>query len=161
LFTVADLSQVWVVAEAPEQMAHMVEVGGQAEAVIPALPHQRITGKIIYVSDTVNRDTRTVTVRMVVNNPKRQIKPEMLVSMIIRRGARQSLAIPGEAVVRVGDKDHVFVETGPGRFELRPVTLGLERDGQRQVLGGLAAGQRIVEDGAFHLNNERIRKELE
>jgi cobalt-zinc-cadmium efflux system membrane fusion protein len=161
LFTIADLSQVWVVAEAPEQDINMVEVGRQAEVRIPALPKQRITGRIIYVADTVNPATRSVTVRMVVDNPKRQIKPEMLVSMVIRRGSETSLTVPGQSVVRVADKDHVFVQTGPNRFELRPVTLGMERDGQRQVTAGLAAGQRIVLDGAFHLNNERIRKELE
>lgn len=161
LFTVADLSQVWVVAAAPEQEARRVEIGGQAEVSIPALPKQRIVGKIIYVADTVNPATRTVTVRMVVDNPKRQIKPEMLANMIIRREAENSPAIPGQAVVRVADKDHVFVQTQPNRFELRPVTLGLERDGLRQVTAGLSLGQRIVIEGAFHLNNERIRKELE
>ncbi|MGZ8219205.1 efflux RND transporter periplasmic adaptor subunit [Methylomagnum sp.] len=161
LFTVADLSQVWVVAEAPEQDAHLAEVGGLAEVQIPALPMQKITGKIIYVADTVNPTTRTVTVRMEVKNPDHKIKPEMLASMIIRRPAETGLAVPARAVVRVGEQDHVFVRTVPDHFELRPVSLSVEHEGMRRVVEGLTEGQQIVVDGAFHLNNERIRKELE
>lgn len=161
LYTVADLSRVWVVAEAPEQDAHLVEPGGLAEVEIPALPKQHITGKVIYVADTVNPITRTVTVRMEVENLQRKIKPEMLASMVIRRPAETGLAIPEAAVVRVSDHDHVFVQTAPDRFELRPVELGIEHGGQRRVISGLQENQRIVVEGAFHLNNERIRKELE
>jgi cobalt-zinc-cadmium efflux system membrane fusion protein len=161
LFTVADLSHVWVIAEAPEQDAHLAEPGGLAEVHIPALPKQRITGRIIYVADTVNPITRTVTVRMEVENPQRKIKPEMLASMILRRPAEVGPAVPAKAVVRIGDRDHVFVQTAADHFELRPVSLGIEQEGRRRVVEGLAEGQRIVVEGAFHLNNERIRKELE
>ena len=161
LFTIADLSQVWVVAEAPEQDAYLVERGGLAEVQIPALPKRRITGKIIHVADTVNPTTRTVMVRMEVKNPEHKIKPEMLAGMIIQRPAQTALTIPAKAVVRVGDRDHVFVQTAADSFELRPVSLGVEHEGQRRVVNGLAEGQRIVVEGAFHLNNERIRKELE
>lgn len=161
LYTVADLSQVWVVAEAPEQDAHRVEKGRNAEVEIPALPHRRTTGKVIFVSDTVNPATRTVTVRMEVDNKRREIKPEMLAGMVISSPSETGLAIPGKSVVRLGDHDHVFVQRAPDRFELMPVTLGPEQDGLRWVLKGLTAGQNIVVDGAFHLNSERIRKELE
>jgi cobalt-zinc-cadmium efflux system membrane fusion protein len=161
LFTVADLSRVWVVAEAPEQKAYLVERGGRAEVQIPALPGQTLTGKVIYVADIVNPATRTVTVRMEVENPERRIKPEMLAAMVIQRPAVRTLLIPAKAVVRSGDGDYVFVKAGADRFELRAVTLGPEQDGTRPVLNGLQAGDPIVVDGAFHLNNERIRKELE
>lgn len=161
LFTIADLSQVWLVAEAPEQEAHRVELGGRAEVQIPALPNQHITGKLIYVADTVNPVTRTVTVRIEVKNPHHRIKPEMLASMVIRRPAETALSVPARAVVRVGEQDHVFVQTAADHFELRPVSLGHEHEGRRRVEEGLAEGQRIVVEGAFHLNNERVRKELE
>jgi len=161
LFTVADLSQVWVVAEAPERDAHRVSLDGLAAVEIPALPKRHITGKIIYVADTVDPSTRTVTVRMEVENKHREIKPEMLASMIIQQPSEAGLAIPAAAVVRVDERDHVFVRVAPDRFELRPVSLGPEQDGMRRVAGGLVLGQSVVVDGAFHLNNERIRKELE
>jgi cobalt-zinc-cadmium efflux system membrane fusion protein len=161
LFTVADLSRLWVVAESPEQDAQEVTLGSRAEVHISALPHEHITGKLIYVADTVKPTTRTVTMRIEVENPKRKIKPEMLADMIIRRPAEKALTIPARAVLREGDRDHVFVQTAPDRFELRPVTLDADRDGQRRVMAGLKAGERIVVDGAFHLNNVRLLKELE
>jgi cobalt-zinc-cadmium efflux system membrane fusion protein len=161
LFTIADLSEVWVVAEAPEQQAFLVEIGGQAEVQIPALPGQKITGRVIYVADTVNPSTRTVTVRMEVENPERKIKPEMLATMVIHRPRVSSLNIPAKAVVRAGDHDYVFVQITGDKFVLTQVSLGPDLGGIRRVIGGLTEGQRIVVDGAFHLNNERIRKELE
>ncbi|HYE36168.1 efflux RND transporter periplasmic adaptor subunit [Methylocaldum sp.] len=161
LFTVADLSEVWVVAEAPEQQAYLVETGGNAEVQIPALPGQKITGTVIYVADIVNPSTRTVTVRMEVKNPERKIKPEMLATMVIHRPRITSLNIPSKAVVRTGDRDYVFVQDSENQFILTPVSLGPDLGGLRRVIAGLTEGQRIVVDGAFHLNNERIRKELE
>jgi cobalt-zinc-cadmium efflux system membrane fusion protein len=161
LFIVADLSRVWVTADAPEQDAHLIEPGGPAEVHIPALPGQTITGKLVYVSDTVNPVTRTVTVRMEVENPNRKIKPEMLATMIIHRAPIKTVTIPARAVVRQNDHDYVFVQMAPDRFDLRMVTLGPEQEGERQVLSGLGVGQQIVVEGAFHLNNERIRRELE
>ncbi|MBP1148384.1 MULTISPECIES: efflux RND transporter periplasmic adaptor subunit [Methylocaldum] len=161
LFTIADLSEVWVVAEAPEQKAYLVEIGGRAEVQIPALPGQKITGKVIYVADIVNPSTRTVTVRMELENPERKIKPEMLATMVIHRPRITSLNIPAKAVVRTGDRDYVFVHATEDQFVLTPVSLGPDLGGLRRVIAGLTEGQRIVVDGAFHLNNERIRKELE
>lgn len=161
LFTVADLSQVWVAAEAPEQDAHVIQVGSRVEVNIPALPKQRFMGKIVYIADTVKPDTRTVTVRMEVDNPQRKIKPEMLADMIINRSSEKVLTIPAEAVLRDADRDHIFIEVAKDRFELRPVTLDPDRDGRRRVLAGLSVGDRIVVDGAFHLNNVRNLKELE
>jgi cobalt-zinc-cadmium efflux system membrane fusion protein len=161
LYTIADLSQVWVVAEAPEQKAYLIEPNGQAEVQIPALPGQRVTGRLFYVSDIVNPTTRTVTVRMEIDNPERKIKPEMLATMIIQKPAVTELGIPAKAVVRTGDQDHVFVRTASDRFALRAVSLAPEQGGFRRVVEGLTAGESIVVDGAFHLNNERIRKELE
>ncbi len=161
LFTVADLSQVWVAAEAPEQDAHVVQVGSWVEVNIPALPKQRFAGMIVFIADTVNPDTRTVTMRMEVANPERKIKPEMLADMIIRRSAEKVPTISARAVLREGNRDHVFIEVARDRFELRPVSLDADRDGRRQVIGGLSVGDRIVVEGAFHLNNVRNLKELE
>jgi cobalt-zinc-cadmium efflux system membrane fusion protein len=161
LFAVADLSHVWLVAEVPEQQADLVKKGEAAEAEIPALGRRRIAGRLIFVSDTVNPETRTVTVRMDVENPDRAIKPEMLASMLIRGRPQRRLVVPAAAVVRENNRDHVFVQLDPTRFQLRPVTLGEESGGFVPVLGGLKRGEMVVTQGAFHLNNERRRKELE
>ncbi len=161
LFTIADLSHVWLVAEIPEQQAGLVRTGGVTEAEISALADQSIKGKLIFVSDTVKPDTRTVTVRMDVENNDRLLKPGMLASMLIRGAARNRVMVPVAAVVREDNKDYVFVQLDAKRFQLRQVKLGQESAGVAPVLEGLAEGEKIVTDGAFHLNNERRRKELE
>ena len=160
LYVVADLSEVWVTAEVPEQQAALVRAGQQVDIEVPALG-ARLTGKLIYVADTVNPETRTVTVRSRVDNAGRQLKPAMLATMLIQAAAVERIVVPAEAVVRENNADHVFVETAPRSYRLTPVRLGPEGGGQRPVLDGLKAGERIVAAGAFHLNTERKRKELE
>lgn len=160
-FTVADLSHLWVVAEVPEREAGLIEVGKTVEIEIPALNQRRLTGKLIYVSDTVNPVTRTVTVRTDLLNQNLALKPDMLATMLIQARPEKRVVIPGSAVVREDNKDYVFVALGAGKLLMRPVRLGIEQEGMRAVLDGLAEGDVIVTDGAFHLNNERRRKELE
>ena len=160
LYVVADLSEVWVTAEVPEQQAALVRTGQAVDIEVPALG-ARLTGKLIYVADTVNPETRTVTVRSRVDNAGRQLKPAMLATMLIQAAAVERIVVPAEAVVREDNADHVFVETAPRSYRLTPVRLGPEGGGQRPVLDGLKAGERIVVAGAFHLNTERKRKELE
>jgi cobalt-zinc-cadmium efflux system membrane fusion protein len=161
LFTIADLSRVWLVAEVPEQQAHWAREGDEASAEIAALPEHSFTGPLIYVADLVNPETRTVNIRMEIPNPDGVIKPQMLATLMIRKQGVQEMVLPDSAVVREGNRDHVFVETAPGHYQLRPVELGL-RDGKvRRVISGVHLGERVVVDGAFHLNTERLRKHLE
>jgi len=127
LFTVADLSHVWLVAEIPEQQAGLVRAGGVTEAEIPALGDQAIKGRLIFVSDTVKPDTRTVTARMDVENADRLIKPGMLASMLIRGALHKRLMVPVVAVVHDGSQDYVFVQKDAQHFELRQVKLGQEK----------------------------------
>jgi len=160
LFTVADLSHVWVVAELPEQQADWARKGDEALVTISALPNQEHRGSLVYVADMVDPNTRTVTVRMALPNPQRLFKPQMLATLVIHKLGHQELVLPDAAVIRIDDRDHVFVQTNADEFTLKPVKLG-NRDGdRRQVLDGLQSGEKVVVEGAFHLNNERQRKEL-
>jgi cobalt-zinc-cadmium efflux system membrane fusion protein len=161
LFTVADLDTVWVVGALPEQTARSVQAGQTVDIEVPALGNRALSGKIVFVGDTVSPETRSVTIRTQVNNTKRDLKPQMLATMRVRGAAQQALALPAQAVVRENDRDHVFVRTGEQRFVLTPVELGPAQDGIRPVLKGLTAGAVVVTEGAFHMNNERKRAELE
>ncbi len=160
MFSVADLSRVWVVAEVPEQQAALVRPGQNVMVDIPALS-QRLTAKLIFISDTVNPVTRTVTVRSELDNADRQLKPAMLATVLIEARPTPRLVVPGSAVVREDNKDYVFVETAPSEYRLTEVRLGAAIGSVRPVTSGVGEGTRIVTDGAFHLNNERKRKELE
>jgi len=161
LFTVSDLSHVWLVADVSERNAQWAREGDDAEAEIAALPGKRFVGRLIYIGDVIDPDTRTMTVRMDLPNPADIIKPNMLATLMIRKPATQEAVIPLEAIVREGDKDHVFVAIGKDQFALRPVTLGDPEGGVRPVISGLQVGEKIVTNGSFHLNNERLRSQLE
>lgn len=161
LFTVADLSRVWVVGDLPEQTARTVQVGQRVDIEVPALGGRQLSGKIVHVGDTVSPETRTVPIRTQVDNAGRELKPQMLATMRIRSESAPTLVVPADAVVREGDKDHVFVKKDAHSFQLTPVELGTAVGSWRPVLRGVQAGQDIVAHGAFHMNNERKRAELE
>jgi cobalt-zinc-cadmium efflux system membrane fusion protein len=161
LFVVADLSRVWAVAEVPEREIDLIEKGQEVDIEIPALDTKPIKGKLIYIGDVVNPQTRTVTVRSELNNAKAAIKPDMLVSMLVQSKPTSKLSVPVQAIVREEDKDHVFVQIAPNKYRLREVTVGDDYHGMVAIVNGIETGEVVVGEGAFHLNNERKRKELE
>lgn len=161
LFVVADLSRVWAVAQVPEQQMSQVKAGQAVRIEIPALNNEKLLGRLIYVGQTVNPETRTVLVRTELDNKEGRLKPAMLASMLIEAAPVERLVVPASAVVREHDEDHVFVAQADGVFRLTKVKLAAENNGQRVVLEGLKPGKRIVIEGGFHLNNERNRKEME
>ena len=161
LFTVADLGNVWVVGELPEQIARSVLVAQNVDIVVPALANRQLSGKIVFVGDTVSQETRSVAIRTQVDNSQRDLKPQMLATMRIRGQLQQTLALPSQAVVRENDKDYVFIKLSDNRYRLTPVELGPTSGIWRPVIKGLSQGVEIVIEGAFHMNNERKRAELE
>jgi cobalt-zinc-cadmium efflux system membrane fusion protein len=160
MFTVADLSRVWVEAEVPEQQAAAVRPGQTIQVEIPALGRQ-LTAKLIFIADTVNPVTRTIMVRSELDNSDRLLKPAMLATVLIQGPPTARLVVPDTAIVRENNKDYLFVEVGPQQFKLTEVALGPAIGNLRPVLGGVAEGTKVVTEGAFHLNNERKRRELE
>jgi cobalt-zinc-cadmium efflux system membrane fusion protein len=160
MFLVADLSRVWLVAEVPEQQATLIRRGETVEAEIASLPGDRLAGTLSFIGAIVNPETRTITARMELDNADRRFKPAMLATMFIKGRPERRLAVPVPAVVRDENRDYVFVQAGPNQFALRLVNLGAEYEGRRHVISGLSRGDRIVVDGAFHLNNERKRNAL-
>ena len=162
LFELADLSSVWVVGDVPEQIARDVRVGQHVEIHVPALGDEMsFDGLIIFVADTLNPLTRTVMVRTMVENSSRKLKPDMLATMHIVDNPTKSLVVPISAVVREANRDYVFLSQGNNQFLRIPVELGPEVADMRPVVKGVSLGQKIVVDGAFHLDNERKLAELE
>ncbi len=156
----ADLSSVWLVADVPEQAAGSVAVGKAVEAEIPALPGIKLHGKLSFVSSTVNPETRTVRIRMDLANPQRRYKPAMLATMTVKDLPEMKRVLPLSAIVREENKDFVFVQTGDNSFRLRPVTLEPGNEGVKILVDGLASGEKVALEGAFHLNTERKRQAL-
>jgi cobalt-zinc-cadmium efflux system membrane fusion protein len=161
LFHVADLSKLWAVANIPEQQSSFIQKDEFVTIEIPALDNKKIEAKIVFEDSIVDPQTRTVMVRAELDNPNLLLKPDMLTSMHISAKKMSKLAIPISSVVRDNDRNHVFVQNTPQTFRLREVELG-SKDGKFiNVLGGVAQGETIVTDGAFHMNSERKKKELE
>lgn len=161
LFQIADLSYVWVVGDVPEQIARDVRLEQHVEINVPAIGGTDFDGIIIFVSDTVNRLTRTVMTRVMVENPERKLKPDMLANMHITDTQHKTLVVPEAAIVRELNQDYVFVAISDNQFQRVPVELGPEVADFRPVLDGLTIDQRIVMEGAFHLDSERKLAELE
>jgi cobalt-zinc-cadmium efflux system membrane fusion protein len=160
LFVVADLSRVWVIAQVPESEIGRVRPGQAVTVEVTSQP-EPLRGRVAWIADTVNPETRTVTVRTEVDNANRTLKPAMLANVSIEPAPVERLVVPAAAVIRENNLDHVFVRTADGRFRLTRVTLADETGGQRVVESGLKGGEEIVAEGGFHLNNERKRAELE
>jgi cobalt-zinc-cadmium efflux system membrane fusion protein len=154
-FTIADLSSVWIIANVPEDDAGHLQNGMEVEVHVPALPQREIAGKLSFVSPIVDPATRTVEVRMDVDNASGALKPDQLASMTFTGRTGRKLTIPNAAVVRENNKDFVFVQSAPLKYVLREVSLGDEEDDRRVVLSGVQVEEHIVTDGAFHLNNQR------
>jgi membrane fusion protein, heavy metal efflux system len=152
---IADLSQVWVVADVPERSAGQLVVGKPAEAEIDAFPGSSLLGEISYISPTVTPEIRTIRVRMALQNPNLRFKPGMLATMLLPGAAERKVVLPATAVVREENRDHVFIQTGDAKFLLRPVELDDAYRERRIVTSGLAKGEKVVLVGAFHLNNLR------
>ena len=161
LYVVADLSRLWAVAEVPEQQVGQVKTGQTVTIEVPALGNEKLNGKLIFVSQTINPETRTVLVRTELDNSDGRLKPAMLASMLIEGKPVERMVVPSSAVVRENDEDHVFIAEPEDAFRLVQVRLGPAQGGRRVVLSGLKGQEQVVIDGAFHLNNERNRKALE
>jgi cobalt-zinc-cadmium efflux system membrane fusion protein len=158
LCEIAELSRVWLVADVPERNAGHLAVGQEVSTEVAAFPGWTIEGKLSFVSATVNRETHTVRVRMELANPDRKLKPAMLATMVLRDAAERRQVVPAPAVVREGNDDFIFVQLDADTFVLRPVQLGGEFNGSRIVLAGVQPTDKVVVEGAFHLNNERRRR---
>ena len=161
LFHIADLSKLWAVANIPEQQASFIQKDEVVSIEIPALDNKQIEAKIVFEDSIVDPQTRTVMVRAELDNLGLIFKPDMLTSMYIRSKKTSKLAIPVSSVVRENDRKYVLVQNTPKTFRLREVELG-SRDGNLfSIISGLSEGETVVTDGAFHLNSERKKKELE
>ncbi len=161
LFTVADLSTVWVRADFPEQQAGRLKVGLAIEVRVSAYPDQVFRGAITYIGAVIDPATRTVTARADVANADRRLRPEMFAEVTLMTDEQSVLSVPRGAVQQVGNRLVAFVVRGPRRFESREVTLGEAADADYvQVKVGLAADDQVVTQGSYALKSELLREQM-
>jgi membrane fusion protein, heavy metal efflux system len=151
LFVIADLSTMWVTADVYEPDVPTVKPGQAMAVRLPCCPSDRYEGHVAYISDSVDRETRTVKVRGAVPNRGRALKAEMFVKVSIATGSVQALTVPQSAVHREGGATFVLVATGSNAYERRPVTLGVDVNGAVEVQRGLTTADRVVSQGSILL----------
>jgi cobalt-zinc-cadmium efflux system membrane fusion protein len=151
LCTIADLSTVWVLGDVFEKDVAGLRAGDPAEVTVNAYPGEKWNGRVAVISNAVDPATRTLKVRVVLANPGLRLKPEMFGTIRLLRSTSMGMVVPAAAVVREGVACYVYVETGSGRFERRPVTLGRALDQQIEVTAGLKPRDVVVSEGALLL----------
>ncbi len=163
LLEVADLSTVWVEADIYEYELPWIKVGQHAHMTLTYLPGESFHGRVQYIYPFLKESTRTARVRLVFPNPGLKLKPDMFVQVEMASPLKEpAVVIPAEAVMDTGEKQHVFLALGQGRFAPREVKVGVRgNDGLVQVLSGLKGGEEVVTSAQFLLDSEsRFREAI-
>lgn len=158
LYTIADLSRVWVLADVYENELSLVHAGSTAEVRLPYDPGVVRRGRVALVSPVLDPATRTARVRIEIDNPSLALRPDMFADVIIATDAGDRTVVPKSAVVRTGERSIVFVDRGEGRISPREITVGLRFEDDLEVISGLAPGERVVTSATFVVDSEsRLR----
>jgi membrane fusion protein, copper/silver efflux system len=155
LFQLADLSSVWMIAEVPEAQAAWIKAGNPAEAQVPALPGERFRGNIDYLYPELTQATRTLKVRVAINNPGQHLRPGMFATAHLEGPTQESvLTVPTEAVIKTGTRSIVILADDATHFRPAVVRVGAEHGGRSEILEGLTQGQTVVASGQFLIDSE-------
>lgn len=166
LFTIGNLSTVWVIANVPEAQIGHIHNGTAAEIRSAALGAKAIAARVNYIDAHLSEDTRTARVRVELPNPGEQLKAGMFVEVGFETadgsGPGEDLVVHSDAVQRIGDRSVVFVprENESGAFEVRDVELGGEQDRYHRVISGLKLGEKVVTKGSFALKTQLMKSSL-
>ncbi len=162
VLTILDPTHLWVEAAVYEKDIAMVGRGQHVEVVVPAYPDESFEGTITYVSDILDSETRTITVRTELSNPDLRLKPGMFANLSIEVGHNgTALSVPSEAVLEDLGWPMVFVRRNPRQFQPRLVTPGARQNGFIEIVGGLEPGEWVVTRGNFQLKSKLFEAVLE
>ena len=162
VLVVTDLSRVWVTGNLYEKDLSRVQVGQQAQISADAYQGEVFSGKITYIGDAVDPDTRTIPLRCEVPNPDGRLKLGLFVTMEVPTGSEhKALTIPSSAIQQFGDDAVVFVKKGDSEFEKRTVRIAGKAGDSVEVTSGVRAGDLVVTQGSFQLKSEMKKEEIE
>ena len=154
LYTVADLSTIWVTAEVYEYEVPFVRVGQQAQMELSYAQGKSYAGRVTYIYPTVDPQTRTVKIRLEFPNPNFELKPQMYSNVLLNIDYGNQVVVPQAAVLDSGERQTVFVAMGDGYFAPREIQTGAKVDEKIIVLSGLKPGETIVTSGNFLIDSE-------
>jgi Cu(I)/Ag(I) efflux system membrane fusion protein len=160
LYMIVDLNQVWVYADVYEYELPWVKLGDEVDMTLASVPGKTFKGSVAYIYPYAQSKTRTTEVRLVFDNSDLLLRPDMFAEVNIKADTLEDvIVIPSEAVIRSGDRTQVFIVRGPGKFEPRIVSLGIESAGQVAVLDGVDAGDEVVTSAQFMVDSESKLRE--
>ncbi len=151
LFTIMDLRTLWVDAEVYEKDLDKVRPGQRVEISVIAYPDETFSGRVSYIGDTLDEETRTAVVRTVVANPRNRLKPGMFATVrIVTTEKQNAIVLPEGTVLRENGKSLVVIEDD-AQYRLREVQLGPTADGMIEIVGGVNSGDRVVTGGHYQI----------
>jgi Cu(I)/Ag(I) efflux system membrane fusion protein/cobalt-zinc-cadmium efflux system membrane fusion protein len=154
LYTVADLSEVWVYAQIFQNDAGKIKPGDRAEVTLDAYPGKVFTGRVDYLLPQLDMATRTLPVRLVFPNPGLKLRPGMYVNVSVKLPMGKQVVVPDAAVFHSGTKNLVFVYSGDGNIEPREILVGTRVGDQIVISKGLKAAEQIVTSANFLIDSE-------
>src|SRR5229473_291443 len=154
LYTIADLSDVWVLAQVFQSDAGRIKPGDPAEVTVDAYPGRVFNGRVDYILSLLDMNTRTLPVRLVFPNPGLKLRPGMYVNVSVRPPMGKQVVVPDAAVFNSGTKNLVFVYSGDGNIEPREILVGTRVGDQIVISKGLKAGEQIVTSANFLIDSE-------
>lgn len=161
LFVISNLSTVWMLAAVPEQHMAALRPGAAVNVFVNAFPDRAFAGRIARIGDRLNPETRTVEARIVLANPRGELKPEMYAAAeLALPGSREAVLVPAAALQEINGLRVVFEQAAPGRFIPRTVDTGRTAGGLIEILGGLDGSRPVVTTGAYALKSQIFKSTL-
>ena len=160
LLTIADLSSVWVLVDVFERDIRLIHVGQKVQVTAAAYPDHRFTAFVERIHDKVDTETRTLKVRLMIENPGMLLKPEMFISAAIDIGGGSTLTVPARAVFTEGGNSYVYAGTSARTFERRLVTTTPSGMGRLRILSGLRAGDKVVAEGVLLVDQRQKQQQM-
>jgi len=154
LYEIGDLSHVWILADVYEFDLPYVRVGQTAQVTFSSIPGRSWTGRVTFVSPTLDDKTRTAKVRLELDNPAGLLRPDMYAEVILQEPVGMAVAVPDSAVLQTGTRSIAFVDRGNGVFEPREVRTGVKANGYYEIKSGISAGETVAVDANFLIDSE-------
>jgi cobalt-zinc-cadmium efflux system membrane fusion protein len=153
IMTIANLDTIWVTANVPEKDTSFVFAGQSVDVAFPAYPGETFSGKVLFVSDVLEPDTRRTKVRIAFDNPNMKFKPNMFANASFTAPMVSEIMVPTSALVMNNDSTSVFIEVAPWAFERRNVEISHQEGEDAVIKSGVNAGERVVVRGGVRLND--------
>lgn len=161
IYVISDPKDLWVIAEVKERDIGAVKIGQEAVFFVLAFPGEKFRGKVVRTGNQVETESRTLEVRIEVDNSDGRLKAGMFADVeIVTTTLNDVVVVPDRAIQTDEDRQIVFVALDANRFQKRVVKLGMEQHGRAQIVEGLKPGEQVVTDGSFILKSEMLKGEL-